>query len=143
MEIKITERKEKVLINIECPSVTPDVLQLKNYISLYDGKIWASQGNHKTQIPLACILYFESLENSTFLYTDNQVLEIPQRLYELETELTDRGFFRCSKSVIVNLYQVQSLQPEVNRTILATMNGGDRITISRRYVKPLLNLLSL
>lgn len=143
MEVNITEKREKVLVTIECPAVTPEVLRLKDYISLYDGKLWAAQGNDKRKISLRSILYFESVESKTFLYTEKQVLEIPQRLYELEEELTEHGFFRCSKSMIVNLNLIQSLQPEINRSILATMQGGDRITISRRYVKALLEKLSL
>ena len=143
MEVIISEKKEKVLVTIECPAITPEIRKLKDHILAYEGRIWASQGSKKQQIPLQEILYFESVDNKTFLYTQKQVLEIPQRLYELEDSLKDRGFFRCSKSVIVNLNQIQSLQPEINRTILAYMNGGDRITISRRYVKALLEILSL
>lgn len=143
MEIKIIEKKERIAVCIECPSKTPEVKRLAEHILLFDGKLWASTGNDKKQIFLREILYFETVDHKTFLYTENQVLEIPQRLYELETTLSDRGFFRCSKSMIVNLNQIESLQPEINRTILATMCGGDRITISRRYVKSLLNKLSL
>ena len=143
MEVIISEKKEKLLVNIECPAITPEIKKLKDHILTYEGRIWASRGTGKLQIPLRDILYFESVDNKTFLYTIKQALEIPQRLYELEDSLKDQGFFRCSKSTIVNLNQIQSLQPELNRTILAAMNGGDRITVSRRYVKALLEILSL
>ena len=143
MEVIIKEKKETVLVTIECPEITPEIRKLKNYVLAYESSVWASQGTEKQQIPLGEILYFESVDNKTFLYTVGKVLEIPQRLYELEDTLKDHGFFRCSKSAIVNLHQIQSLQPELNRSILAVMNGGDRVTISRRYGQALLEILSL
>ena len=143
MEVRIVDQKEKLVVTIECREVTSEVSKLKDYISLYDGMIWASQENDKKQIRLRDILYIEAVDSKTFLYTENEVLKIPQRLYELEDTLADHGFYRCSKSVIVNVNQIQALQPELNRSILATMNGGDRITITRRYVKAFLEIISL
>ena len=143
MEVKIVSEKEKTLVTIECPCVTPQIHKLKEYIQMYAGKIWASADTVKKQVSIQDILYFESVDSKTFLYTCKDVLEIPERLYELETILADYGFLRCSKSIIVNLNQIDTLTPELNRSILATMHGGDQITISRRYVKAFLNKLSI
>lgn len=47
------------------------------------------------------------------------------------------------KSQIVNIQKITSLKPELNRTILATMCNGEQLSISRKYVKALRNLLSV
>lgn len=62
----------------------------------------------------------------SFLYTQEDVLEIRQKLYELEDYLSQKDFIRISKSIIVNTNQIRSLRPELNRTILATMCNGKR-----------------
>ena len=88
------------------------------------------------------ILYFDSVDNRTFLYTEDDVMEIKQRLYELEVSLSDKDFVRISKSQIVNINKIRSLKPELNRTILATMSNGEQLYISRKYVKVIRDMLS-
>lgn len=72
------------------------------------------------------VLYFDSVDNRTFLYTNDDVMEIKQKLYELEDILSDKDFVRISKSQIVNINQIRSLKPELNRTILVTLFNGER-----------------
>ena len=71
------------------------------------------------------------------------MLEIAQRLYALEGMLSKQDFLRISKSQIVNIQKIRTLHPELNRTITATLCNGERLTISRKYVPHLKQLLSL
>lgn len=87
--------------------------------------------------------YFEAVDSRTFLYTQDDVMEIRQRLYELEAILSNQDFIRISKSLIVNINKIRSLKPELNRTILATMCNGERLSISRKYVPAFRKLLSV
>ena len=57
--------------------------------------------------------------------------------------LDGKTFFRCSKSVIVNLNKITKLKPEVTRNILATLTNGEVVVISRRNVKQLKALIGL
>ena len=89
------------------------------------------------------VLYFESVDNRTFLYTEDAVMEVRQRLYELEMILSEKDFIRISKSQIVNINKIRALRPELNRTLLATMCNGEQLSVSRKYVKAIRNLLSV
>lgn len=89
------------------------------------------------------VLYFESVDNRTFLYTETQVLEIKKRLYELEEILSDKDFVRISKSQLVNINKIKLLKPELNRSITAEMINGEILFISRRYAKQIKTLLSI
>lgn len=89
------------------------------------------------------VLYFESVDNRTFLYTKDKVIEIKERLYKIEAELSDKDFIRISKSQIVNINKIKSLRPELNRTILATMCNGEHLCISRKYVRTIRSLLAI
>ena len=83
------------------------------------------------------------MDKKTFLYTPGNVYETDKKLYELESLLDEKTFFRCSKSVIVNLNKITKLKPEVTRNILATLTNGEVVVISRRNVKQLKALIGL
>ena len=50
------------------------------------------------QLDPANILYIESVDRKTFLYTEQQIFETERRLYELEAYLENCSFFRASKA---------------------------------------------
>ena len=144
MDIQIVENiKEALRIVINCRQIDDEVMRLKCHIELFDKKLQAKKDNEWHFINSFDVLYFESVDNRTFLYTEDDVLEVKQRLYELEVILSDKDFIRISKSQIVNINKIKSLKPELNRTILATMCNGEQLYISRKYVQAIRNMLSI
>ena len=89
------------------------------------------------------ILYFESVDKKTFIYTETDVLETPLRLYMLEERLINSSFFRASKNAIINLNKIASLKPEFGGRMEATLTSGERIMISRQYLPTLKNKLEM
>ena len=144
MDIQIVEHlKETLQVVIKCRQIDDEVIRLKCHIQLFDRKLQAKKDNEWYFINSSDVLYFESVDNRTFLYTEDNVMEVKQKLYELEDILSDKDFIRVSKSQIVNINKVRSLRPELNRTILATMCNGEQLYISRRYVRAIRNILSI
>ena len=144
MDIQIVEAiRETLKVIIKCRQVNDEVLRLKYHIELFDRKIQAKRNNETYFIDSSDVLYFESVDNRTFLYTANDVMEVKLRLYELETFLSEKDFIRISKSQIVNINKIMALKPELNRTILATMCNGEQLYISRKYVKAIRNVLTI
>lgn len=144
MNIQIVEDINNTLqIIIRCRKINDEIMRLKNHIELFDKKLSAKKDNELYLVNSSDVLYFDSVENRTFLYTEEDVMEIKQRLYELEFFLSDKDFIRISKSQIVNINKIRSLKPELNRTILATMCNGEQLYISRKYVKVIRNLLPI
>lgn len=144
MDIKIVERtEEKPQIIIKCQQVNNDIMRLKAYIEMFDKKLHAKKDKEWHFVDLSEVLYFESVDNRTFLYTKDKVIEIKEQLYKIEAELSDKDFIRISKSQIVNINKIKSLRPELNRTILATMCNGEHLCISRKYVRTIRSLLAI
>lgn len=144
MDIKIVENiKETLSVIIQCRQIDDEVKRLKTHIELFDKKLYAKKDNEYRFINSSDVLYFESVDNHTFLYTQDDVMEIKLKLYELEETLSDKDFIRISKSLIVNINKIKSLKPELNRTILATMCNGEYLYISRKYVRSVKDLLSI
>ena len=144
MDIQIVKHNENTTnIIIKCKQVDDEILRLKTHIELFDNTLRAKKENETYLIHSSDVLYFESVDNRTFLCTEDNVMEIGQRLYELEQILPKQDFARISKSQIVNLNKILSLKPELNRTILATMCNNEKLSISRNYVKSIRNILSI
>lgn len=144
MDIQIIEQAEdSPQVIIRCRRIDKDVMRLKRHIELFDKTLQAKKENEIHFVPLSEVLYFESVDNQTFLYTADDVLEVRQRLYELEMILSEKDFIRISKSQIANIRKIKALKPELNRTVLATMCNGERLSISRKYVQTLRAMLSV
>ena len=140
----VTDRTDgAVEVEIHCKDVNADVTRLKGYIDNYKAGISAACDGSTYIVALDDIYFIESVDKKTFIYTREKVLSSDKRLYELEAILEERDFFRCSKSVIINLGKVVRLKPELTRNILATLENGEVVVISRRYAAELKKLLGI
>ena len=134
MKVYITQGSTETAVEIHCAAADEKTAKLKKYIEAYGMTMSGRTGSETRVIALNDILYFESVDGRTFIYTRDSVLETDKKLYELEEWLDPDDFYRCSKSCILNINAVEKLRPEISRNITAFMTGGDAITISRRYV---------
>jgi len=87
------------------------------------------------------IYYFESVDGGTFAYADDKVGKVSESLGELALRYEERGFFRCSKSMVLNIYKISYLKSEPGNRICATMENKEQVLISRRYAKQLRQIL--
>lgn len=89
------------------------------------------------------VLYADTADKHTFIYTAGAVYETELRLYELEERLRGRGFFRASKSALVNFNAIKSLRPDLGGRIRLTMENGEAVYVSRQYAAWLKQKLGL
>ncbi|MGN0424952.1 MAG: LytTR family DNA-binding domain-containing protein [Acetatifactor sp.] len=87
------------------------------------------------------ILYIEKVDEKTFAYTSEHVIQMDVSLSMAELILDDERFFRCSKSMIINVNRVERLKSLPSNRIDATMQGGEHIIISRTYASDFRKLL--
>lgn len=83
------------------------------------------------------IYYLENVDGVTYAYLADEVAKVAESLRELEMRYGNRGFFRCSKSMILNIYKISYLKSEPCGRIRATMENGEQVIISRKYAKEL------
>lgn len=89
------------------------------------------------------ILYFEAVESKIFVYTEQDVYEIHWKLYELEEKFKDSSFFRCSKSMILNIGAIEKIAPSFNGKFEANLFNNEKVIISRQYAKVLKQKLNM
>lgn len=87
------------------------------------------------------ILYLESVDGATFAYLEEQVCRVQMSLLTAAACYDGRGFFRCSKSMVINIYRIRYLQSKPGSRICATMENGEKVMISRKYAKGLRQML--
>lgn len=143
MKVFITQDKNNkdIFVEIHCSVIDSDIEKLNTYISNYDKRIKANDESETLYVELGDILYFESVDNKTFIYTADRILTTSMKLYEIEEKLGEKDFFRCSKSVIVNIGKIKRLKPDLTRNIFATLVNEETIVISRRYVSAFKKLI--
>ena len=129
------ERKEQVLIR--CHAVTEEVREIAAFVKSRQGSLTGTKDSRQYEIAVSDIYYFESVDGKTFLYTKDQVYETSYRIYELESMLRPKNFLRVSKSMLLNLMKIRSIQSALNGRFAAVLLTGEEVIISRSYVKGL------
>lgn len=137
IEIDVNANYDDLKVKIESPDLSPEVEKIISMLRMMDLQISGKKGGETYIIDATSILYVEAVERDTFLYTTGDVYESDLKLYELENQLMGKGFFRVSKSCLINLKKIKSLKADLNRRILATMVNGEQIIVSRMYADEL------
>ena len=125
------------LVLIRCCEVTEEVREIANFFKSRQGSLSCTMDSKRYEIAVTDVCYIESVDGKTFLYTNEKVFETAYRIYELEEMLKTKHFLRISKAMLVNLMKIQSIQPAFNGRFTAVLRSGEKVIISRNYVKAL------
>ena len=87
------------------------------------------------------ILYIEKVDDKTFVYTSDRVIRVDYSLRDFEDGLHNPKFFRCSKSMIVNIDKVERLKSLSSNRIDVVLESNEHIIISRTYASDFRRLL--
>ncbi len=121
-------------ISITCSEMTSELQEIIANICLFENTFAGKKDGATFFIPMKDIYYFESVDGTTFIYTEDETYEAAARLYKIEETLHNSKFARISKSVIANLSKMQSITPEKNSRLIARLTNGENILVSRQYV---------
>lgn len=118
---------------IKCKKCDDDILALISRLKNQKEKITGDIGDKTFVIEPTDILYFECVDKKSFIYTENEVYETNLKLYEIERILRLQGFFRASKSTIINISKIKSIKTEINSTLSVEMENNEKLCVSRQY----------
>ena len=143
INIDVNDAYEDMEVQINCPKLTPDIEKLISMIRMMDMKMAVIDGDETVMLDMMSVFYVEAVDRMTFVYTKDQMYNADMRLYEFENMLSSKGFFKVSKSCLVNLKKIRSLKADVNRRIRVTMENGEQIVVSRMYADELRKRLGI
>ena len=139
MNIKILKipKEQPEELEIRCHEETELVHEIVTFVASIQGRLTGILEGEQYEVPVSDILYVESVDNQTFIYSTSRVYGSRHKLYEIEGLLKEKWFLRVSKNLVVNLMKVQSIKPALNGRYYAILKSGEEIIISRKYVPDL------
>jgi len=100
------------------------------------GKLLLYRDEEQFVINISEIVFLETSGNRIRVYTKTEVYEAKQKLYELKQTLDAFSFAQISKSTILNINSVKSIQAEFSGNYLVKLKDRkELLTISRKYFK--------
>lgn len=130
--IEQIEQGEDELI-LRYQELNQEIEYIMNFMSFPEKKLVGFKESTQIVIDIKQILYIECVDRKTFIYLEDDIVRVEYTLAQLEKMLNSIRFFRCSKSMIINIDKVRLLDSLASNRIDATMCNGEHIIISRTY----------
>jgi DNA-binding LytR/AlgR family response regulator len=99
--------------------------------------------NTLRRLKLSEVFYFEVVDDRSFVYTQAEVFEAKEKLYEFEQLCAGSALFRCSKSMILNMEKIDYVRPSPSGRFEAVLSNGEKVVVSRKYVSVLKRMLGV
>ena len=128
---KLDSGENDVLVRYS--TLSPEVNQIICILKNENRKLLGISNDEKVVVDISEILYIESVDGRSYAYTQNDVIKLEYTLLQLEQLIGEISFFRCSKSMIINIDKVKSLRSLASNRIDAMMCNGEHVMISRTY----------
>lgn len=137
-----TEYKEPYAI-IYTDRMTDEIQRVIDGFSLNESPVTALQNEKNIIILLPKEIYMVRVENGdTVIYGKDRSYRSRKRLYELEQQL-GKQFMQISKSTLVNLSYMDSVESGFSGTLLLKLKNGCKDYVSRRYLPQFKKYLGL
>jgi len=133
LDVKEDPALGDVEVRIRCPRIDRRVRRIIEAAEIEDLRLVAQEGGYLRVVAAADVLYAETVDAKTFLYTADKVLETGLSLSELEEHLQDTEFVRATRQMLVNLAHVQGLRPYLNARLELALSNGERVVASRQF----------
>lgn len=114
IEIDINEKYPDVEVDIKAPKLTQDIEKLISLMKMTYMQLAVKKDDETYLLDIEKILYIETVERNTFVYTEDATYESDLKLYEMEQKLLEQDFSRISKQSIINLKKVKSLKADIS-----------------------------
>ncbi len=135
--MKLSIKEDKSLSDIEvsilCPKVDNRVHRIIEAVEIENMKLAGMSEGYLCVVGINEVLYAETVDSSTFLYTPDKVLESGLSLIELESYLESTEFIRATRQMLINLAHVKGLRPYLNARLELMLDNGERVIASRQF----------
>lgn len=137
------ERLEATLNKLRTIAKSSAVDTAKSYLEDNHGLLLQS-GDSKKIVRLKDIERFESMGNYVTVYSAGDKFFIHTSLKKVEKKLNPSIFFKVSRSVILRVDNIKSIEDGFAvGSLIAVLNSGSEVEISRRQAQELKNLFNI
>lgn len=136
MKITLRERaKSEPEVIIIYPEMDDGIKSLIKKIRDMDAAFSVKDGDEQILLHINDIYYIETVERKTFVYTRDGVYRTGKKYSTLCDELEKYDFVPVSRSCILNVNVLESIKTIHNSRLEGTLCNGEKINISRTYMK--------
>lgn len=145
MKLKLVEDKqlEESLIDITYNRFDRRIQRIVDMVETNKVQLEGKMDSSEYKVESFDIYYIESVDNTSFLYAESEVFESKEKLYALENRLNNTSFVRISKSTLLNMDYLKSVQPIKHYRLEANLKNKEKLIINRYYVKEVKQYLNI
>ena len=118
---QISEGSEEIRIRYR--QMTEQIEEIVHYIEGQGDKLIGMKDGQQFMLRPYDVLYLESVEGTAYLYTEKEVYRSSLTLMAAERAYGDEGYFRFSKSMVLNIYRIRKLQSMTGNMIDGTIDN--------------------
>ena len=136
------EYKEPYAV-IHTDKVTDEITRIIDMFSNNETPVTALQNEEEIVVLQPKEIYMVRIEGGdTVIYGEKQKYRSRKRLYEL-SELLGKQFMQISKTTLINLSYIDSIEPGFSGTMLMKLKNGNKDYVSRKYLPEFKRYLGL
>ncbi|MCI6716673.1 MAG: LytTR family DNA-binding domain-containing protein [Bacilli bacterium] len=137
MKIKVEENKElsEIEVLISTPIIDDEVHRVVKLLETSTLNILGKLNGENYVLTLDQIFYFEAVDNRVFAYCEKEIYEVNYKLQELTELLSQTYFIQTARTIVLNIKQIKKVTTLVNGRILAVLNNGEKMIITRVYAQ--------
>lgn len=137
MKIKVEENKNisEIEILVSAPVINDEVNRVVRILESTALNIMGKLNGENYVLSLDQIFYFEAVDNRVFAYCEKEIYEVGYKLQELTELLSQTYFIQTARTIILNIKQIKKVTTLVNGRILAVLNNGEKMIITRVYAQ--------
>ena len=136
--MRIRKKQDASLLEVEVivryPVEDQEVERLLSVLHSLDKQILCTGEYRGLLVNASDIYYIESVDKTTFVYLEKEVLRTEGRLYQLREKLESAGFVQISKSCLLNINVLESIRPLMNSRMEALLSNGEKMLVTRKYL---------
>lgn len=134
---------EEEYTDIHVREITDEITRMTEFIQSKDQVITGTDEYERiVVIDEADIVSLHAEKKWCRIYTDIANYSCRKRLYEIENML-GKDYMRISKSIIVNLRKIESVEAVFNGMLLLRMKNGSKEYVSRTYLPKMKEYLGI
>ncbi len=143
VRVDISDEYRETHAVIYTDKVTDEIQRMIDIFSTNETPITALRNEEDIIILQPKEIYMVRVENGeTIIYGEKQKYRSRKRLYELGTQL-GKQFMQISKSTMINLSYMDSIEPGFSGTLLLKLKNGCKDYVSRTYLPEFKRYLGL
>lgn len=136
VSVELQQQIKEPYAVIYAQQITEEVSRMVNFIGNEAGRekvLCLEQETGYVMVRMEEIYMVRFEEDMVVLYGEEEKYFSGQRLYQVEEQL-DSDFIRISKTTIVSIRYMKSVEPSFGGTMILKMKNGLRDYISRKYL---------